>query len=61
LRWAAAQQGYTALLKVVEAVPTAELEPTTETYSQRDEADMGMTYEELSRFAACVRSTTVDR
>ena len=50
LRWAAAQQGYTALLKVVEAVPTAELEPTTETYSQRDEADMGMTYEELSRF-----------
>ena len=50
LRWAAAQQGYTALLTVVEAEPTAELEPATETYSQRDEADMGMTYDELSRF-----------
>ncbi|KAL1684227.1 hypothetical protein EV122DRAFT_257246 [Schizophyllum commune] len=32
------------------AVPTAELEPITETYVQSDEADMGMTYEELSVF-----------
>jgi len=31
-------------------VPTAELEPITETYVQADEADMGMTYEELSMF-----------
>ncbi|KAL7006862.1 glutamine-dependent NAD(+) synthetase [Cystobasidiomycetes sp. EMM_F5] len=31
-------------------VPTAELEPITETYVQADEADMGMTYEELSIF-----------
>ncbi|EIN09648.1 glutamine-dependent NAD(+) synthetase with GAT domain-containing protein [Punctularia strigosozonata HHB-11173 SS5] len=30
------------------AVPTAELEPITETYVQSDEADMGMTYEDLS-------------
>jgi len=30
------------------ATPTAELEPITENYVQADEADMGMTYEELS-------------
>ncbi|GJJ11431.1 hypothetical protein Clacol_005664 [Clathrus columnatus] len=32
------------------AIPTAELEPITENYVQADEADMGMTYEELSVF-----------
>lgn len=32
------------------AVPTAELEPISETYVQADEADMGMTYDELSVF-----------
>ncbi|KAI0732144.1 hypothetical protein C8Q72DRAFT_774915 [Fomitopsis betulina] len=32
------------------AVPTAELEPITENYVQADEADMGMTYDELSVF-----------
>lgn len=32
------------------AVPTAELEPITESYVQADEADMGMTYDELSVF-----------
>ncbi|KAF7731462.1 glutamine-dependent NAD(+) synthetase [Apophysomyces ossiformis] len=32
------------------AVPTAELEPITESYVQSDEADMGMTYDELSQF-----------
>lgn len=32
------------------ATPTAELEPISETYVQSDEADMGMTYEELSVF-----------
>ena len=32
------------------ATPTAELEPITNTYVQSDEADMGMTYEELSIF-----------
>jgi NAD+ synthase (glutamine-hydrolysing) len=50
LRWAAENRGYSALLEVLEAPPTAELEPVTETYVQEDEADMGMTYEELSRF-----------
>jgi len=32
------------------AIPTAELEPITETYVQADEVDMGMTYDELSIF-----------
>lgn len=50
LRWAAANRGYTALSDVVDAPPSAELEPITETHAQRDEVDMGMTYEELSRF-----------
>lgn len=34
----------------VDAVPTAELEPRTETYVQSDEADMGITYAELTAF-----------
>ena len=50
LRWAIQNLGYTALSEIVDAAPTAELEPITETYTQRDEADMGMTYAELSRF-----------
>jgi NAD+ synthase (glutamine-hydrolysing) len=50
LSWAAANRGYTALLDVLEAAPTAELEPSTADYTQSDEADMGMTYAELSRF-----------
>ncbi|MBP6469012.1 MAG: NAD(+) synthase [Chloroflexi bacterium] len=50
LRWAAETRGYTALSDVVSAPPTAELEPITESYTQLDETDMGMTYEELSHF-----------
>ncbi|QRV88948.1 carbon-nitrogen hydrolase [Ceratobasidium sp. AG-Ba] len=38
------------LKSFIDAVPTAELEPITETYVQSDEADMGMTYDELSVF-----------
>ncbi|KAG8691212.1 glutamine-dependent NAD(+) synthetase [Ceratobasidium sp. 395] len=38
------------LKSFIDAVPTAELEPITESYVQADEADMGMTYEELSVF-----------
>ncbi|ESK94901.1 nad+ synthase (glutamine-hydrolyzing) [Moniliophthora roreri MCA 2997] len=38
------------LANFLDAVPTAELEPITETYVQSDEADMGMTYDELSVF-----------
>jgi len=36
------------LTSFLDAVPTAELEPITATYVQTDEADMGMTYDELS-------------
>ncbi|KAF9052331.1 glutamine-dependent NAD synthetase with GAT domain-containing protein [Hymenopellis radicata] len=38
------------LHKFLTAVPTAELEPITQNYVQSDEADMGMTYDELSVF-----------
>ncbi|EME30431.1 NAD+ synthase (glutamine-hydrolyzing) isoform 1 [Galdieria sulphuraria] len=40
--------GYASLKSVTEAPPTAELEPITASYTQTDEADMGMTYEELT-------------
>ena len=50
LIWAKDELGYSALAEIVDAPPTAELEPITETYTQTDEADMGMTYAELSRF-----------
>ena len=50
LRWAANHLGYPALIDVVNAPPTAELEPITENYHQKDEIDMGMTYDELSKF-----------
>jgi len=38
------------LRSFLDAIPTAELEPISETYVQADEADMGMTYDELSVF-----------
>ncbi|KAG0167386.1 glutamine-dependent NAD(+) synthetase [Apophysomyces sp. BC1034] len=41
---------FEVLAEFLTATPTAELEPTTETYTQSDEADMGMTYDELSHF-----------
>lgn len=50
LGWAAEHMGYTALRGALEAPPTAELEPITKDYVQQDEADMGMTYDELSQF-----------
>lgn len=50
LNWAKDNLGYTTLSEIVDAPPTAELEPITETYTQTDEDDMGMTYAELSRF-----------
>lgn len=52
LRWAAKPRpdglGYPTLEEVVEAPPTAELEPITAEHTQTDEEDMGMTYEELT-------------
>ncbi len=50
LKWAQDNLGYQSLGDILEAPPTAELEPITETYTQTDEEDMGMTYAELSRF-----------
>ena len=50
LRWASENLGYTALVEVIDATPSAELEPITKTHVQEDEADMGMTYAELTRF-----------
>eukprot|EP01114_Cavostelium_apophysatum_P006067 TRINITY_DN17279_c0_g1_i1.p1 TRINITY_DN17279_c0_g1~~TRINITY_DN17279_c0_g1_i1.p1 ORF type:complete len:706 (-),score=170.39 TRINITY_DN17279_c0_g1_i1:44-2161(-) len=50
LRWAGEAKQLPALIDVVEADPTAELEPITESYTQKDEVDMGMTYQELSEF-----------
>ena len=50
LRWAQKNLEYPSLGDILEAPPTAELEPITETYTQTDEDDMGMTYAELSRF-----------
>ncbi|KAK4488765.1 hypothetical protein RD792_004550 [Penstemon davidsonii] len=48
LKWAAVHLGYSSLAEIEAAPPTAELEPIRSNYSQLDEVDMGMTYEELS-------------
>jgi NAD+ synthase (glutamine-hydrolysing) len=48
LVWAAATFGYSSLLAIEGAAPTAELRPDSpEGLAQTDEADMGMTYDEL--------------
>ena len=47
LRWAAVRFPFPTLAEVVAAPPTAELEPITASYTQTDEIDMGMSYEEL--------------
>ncbi|MGB1253879.1 MAG: NAD(+) synthase [Candidatus Promineifilaceae bacterium] len=50
LAWSAENLGYKSLAEIADAPPTAELEPITETYVQKDEVDMGMTYAELGVF-----------
>ncbi|KAJ3551159.1 hypothetical protein NM688_g4877 [Phlebia brevispora] len=50
IAWAETSFDLPILKTFLDAVPTAELEPITETYVQADEADMGMTYDELSVF-----------
>ncbi len=47
LAFAAQHFHYQSLDAIMHATPTAELEPSTDEYVQTDEADMGMTYEEL--------------
>eukprot|EP00026_Physarum_polycephalum_P002922 Phypoly_transcript_02931.p1 GENE.Phypoly_transcript_02931~~Phypoly_transcript_02931.p1 ORF type:complete len:670 (+),score=60.98 Phypoly_transcript_02931:109-2118(+) len=58
LSWAAKHRNMPSLEDILTATPTAELEPITEKYVQSDEADMGMTYEELSIFG---RLRKIDR
>ncbi|KAF2166563.1 hypothetical protein M409DRAFT_23198 [Zasmidium cellare ATCC 36951] len=48
IKWAEENFSLPILHEFLDAVPTAELEPITETYVQSDEADMGFTYDELS-------------
>ncbi|OBT94324.2 glutamine-dependent NAD(+) synthetase [Pseudogymnoascus verrucosus] len=50
IHWASQKDnfGIGLLQQFLDAPPTAELEPLTEDYVQEDEADMGMTYNELS-------------
>lgn len=50
LRWGADHLGYPALAEILAAPPSAELEPVRADYTQTDEEDMGMTYEELSLY-----------
>jgi len=58
LRWASDVKGWGSLVDVVEATPTAELEPESDGYVQSDEVDMGMSYVELGIFG---RLRKVDR
>ncbi|KAF1814310.1 putative glutamine dependent NAD+ synthetase [Eremomyces bilateralis CBS 781.70] len=50
MAWAETSFGIPVLHDFLTATPTAELEPITENYVQSDEADMGMTYGELTEF-----------
>ncbi|KAK3684892.1 hypothetical protein B0T22DRAFT_464411 [Podospora appendiculata] len=50
IAWAEKEFEIPCLHGFLTAVPTAELEPVTADYVQSDEADMGMTYEELTIF-----------
>ncbi|KAF2642738.1 glutamine-dependent NAD(+) synthetase with GAT domain-containing protein [Massarina eburnea CBS 473.64] len=48
ISWAAVNFELPILQEFVDATPTAELEPITESYTQSDEQDMGFTYAQLS-------------
>ncbi|KAL8699834.1 MAG: hypothetical protein Q9201_005781 [Fulgogasparrea decipioides] len=50
IAWAEKDFGLPCLHDFLTAVPTAELEPITDSYVQSDEVDMGMTYDELTIF-----------
>ncbi|KAL8896213.1 MAG: hypothetical protein Q9192_003212 [Flavoplaca navasiana] len=50
INWAGTTFDLPILQKFLSAVPTAELEPITSSYVQSDEADMGITYDELGTF-----------
>ena len=62
LRWGVENLGYESLTEIVEAVPTAELEPTTETYVQSDEGRHGHDLRRTLGFSgACARSRSAAR
>lgn len=46
IAWSETNFNIPCLQEFLDAIPTAELEPISETYVQSDEADMGMTYDE---------------
>lgn len=48
--WAGKEFDIPCLSEFVHATPTAELEPFSDDYVQSDEADMGMSYAELTAF-----------
>jgi len=50
LYWSHDARGIKSVLEIIEAPPTAELRPMGEGGMQKDEEEMGMTYEELSIF-----------
>ncbi|KAG0649802.1 Glutamine-dependent NAD(+) synthetase [Hyphodiscus hymeniophilus] len=50
IAWSETNFGIPCLRGFLTAVPTAELEPISDDYVQSDEADMGMTYDELTTF-----------
>lgn len=50
IAWARDHFDIPCLEEFLNATPTAELEPVTEDYTQSDEADMGLTYAELTAF-----------
>lgn len=52
ITWSVKNFDMPVLRDFIHATPTAELEPITSDYVQSDEADMGFTYKELSRFGA---------
>ncbi|KAG6292087.1 glutamine-dependent NAD(+) synthetase [Claviceps purpurea] len=52
ITWSVKNLDMPVLEDFIHAIPTAELEPITSDYVQSDEADMGFTYKELSRFGA---------
>jgi NAD+ synthase (glutamine-hydrolysing) len=59
LTWTSKTYGYTALQEIADAKPSAELRPIDDNvdqekdgYTQTDEEDMGMTYEELGIFGS---------
>ncbi|KAK7430688.1 hypothetical protein QQZ08_002732 [Neonectria magnoliae] len=52
ISWAEQPENFNipCLREFLDAIPTAELEPITDTYVQSDEADMGLTYKEITIF-----------